>query len=359
MNRTYAGAASLFEDACMQCAVLFTDPAGRRRIRVHTMFANKTTVLADVFRLADVDATVAFLAKKAASAVFANGTLISKAKEALVEKTVQSLFVYRKRCTSSSMSGQLILPEALKTLPVTILGLTKSAAFRSSAHSMQSSEAVTVDDRIAALAFLVCAQPADIAVMGYPRLWEVQDLEEKAGIPLPLADPAMVQGVDGGGRDPNMEPIAMPNSVSLMSSVMADDKILLAENGMRLVVWVGDKADKQVANDIIAQVGAGKLAVRAETAGSAALLKSVSEKGKRVAAVVGRIVNSRPFLAKPEVVIRSAAGAGGEARHLMPLLVEDRAANGAYSYVEFLRHVHKKVMARVANESAQNEMQVS
>lgn len=358
VNRTYAGAASLFEDVCVQCAVLFTDPAGRRRIRVHTMFANKTTVLADVFRLADVDATAAFLAKKAASAVFSNGTPISKAKEALVEKTVQALFVYRKRCTSSSMSGQLILPEALKTLPVTILGLTKSAAFRSSANSMQAAEAVTVDDRIAALAFLVSALPGDIAVMGYPRLWDIGDLTEPAGRPLPLPEPAVVSAADPGGRDPAREPVAFPPTVALMSSTLADNKMLLAENGMRLVVWLGDKVDQSAANDVIAQISAsGQLAIRAETAGSAALLDKASERAMRIKAIVERVVNERSFMAKPQVVVRSAAGVGGEAKYVMPMLIEDRAANGAYSYVEFLRHVHKKVMARVANESAQNEMQ--
>ncbi len=348
-GRAYAGGGGLFEDACVQCAVLFTDPAGQRRIRVHTMFANKTTVLADVFRLADVDAMVSFLAKKAASAVFSNGTPISKAREALVEKTVQALFVYRKRCTSSSMSGQLILPEALKTLPIVILGLTKSPAFRSSANAMSPIEAVAIDDRIAALAFLVQANSADIAALGYPRMWDMTELVEEAGKPLPLKEPAVVGAPEARARDPNREPIALPNTVALSSSTLGENKVMLVENGMRIACWIGEKVDKVKANDVVAQVSGGRLVIRAETAGAAELMKGASGRGLRIGAIVSRVTRERMYMSRPEVWVKTG-GIGS-------MMVEDRGANGAHSYVEFLRFVHKKVMTRVANESAQNEMQ--
>lgn len=347
-GRAYAGGGGLSEDACVQCAVLFTDPRGQRRIRVHTMFANKTAVLADVFRLADVDAMVSFLAKKAASAVFSNGTPISKAREALVEKTVQSLFVYRKRCTSSSMSGQLILPEALKTLPVVILGLTKSSAFRSGVNA-SATDAVAVDERISALAFLVQANPADIASLGYPRMWDLTELAEEVGKPLPLKEPAVVGAPETRARDPNLEPIALPNTVPLSSSTLAEEKVLLVENGIRMACWIGEKVAKDKANDVIAQVAGGRLVIRAETAGSAELMKGASTRAQRIGAMVSRVTRERMYMSRPEVWVKSGRIAG--------MMVEDRGANGAHSYVEFLRFVHKKVMTRVANESAQNEMQ--
>lgn len=51
--------------------------------------------------------------------------------------------------------GQLILPEAVKKLPVNDVGLSKSAAFRSAANATSAPEEVAVDDRITALAYLV------------------------------------------------------------------------------------------------------------------------------------------------------------------------------------------------------------
>lgn len=356
-NRGYSGSASLFDDACVQCAILFTDSAGRRRIRVHTAFASKTTVLQDVFKHADLDAVASFLSKKAASAVLIGGTSFTKACEALTEKTAQTLFVYRRHCTTSSLSGQLILPEALKVLPLMMLGLTKSAAFRKAALSMQAGDAVTVDERAAALSFLISATPSEVAAMCYPRMWEIQAIGDVIGKPLPRGENPVVSQNGGGKHEgENREPIAMPNTIPLSAETLTDERMLLIENGMQIVVWLGTKVEKSAAEDVIVQGAGGRLLIRAETAGSAGLVKGVSERGKRVAKVIQRICSERRGLSRPVVVVRSAPGAGGEAKFVYPLLVEDRG-NGGPSYVEYLRMVHRKVMDKMANDSAQNDMQ--
>lgn len=357
-NRPYAGTGSLYDDACVQCAILFTDCAGRRRIRVHTQFASKTTVLQEVFRHADVDALGSFLSKKAASAVLVGGTSFSKACQALTEKTSQMLYVYRKHCTTQSLSGQLILPEALKVLPLLMLGLTKSAAFRKSSISMQSGDAVTADERAGSLSFLISGTAADVVAMCYPRMYEIQDLPEEAGVPLPPpANPIVSNGgAMGKGPDGSAEPIAMPNTLPLSSESLTEKRILLIENGMQMVVWLGSMVEKSAAQDVVAQVGGGRLLIRAETAGSGTLTKDLGEKGKRVSRVIERICQQRNRLSRPQVVIRNAPGAGGEGKFVMPLLVEDRSA-GTHSYVEYLRHVHKRVMEKMANDTAQSDMQ--
>lgn len=356
-NRPYAGSASLYDDACVQCAILFTDSAGRRRIRVHTSFATKTSVLQDVFRHADVDAVASFLSKKAASAVLVGGTSFTKACDALTEKTAQMLYVYRKFCTTASLSGQLILPEALKVLPVMMLGLTKSAAFRKSALSVQSGDAVSVDERAATLSFLISAAPAEVSAMCYPRMWEIQEIGDVVGKPLPPPSNPVVSAANGqGGKEgASNEPIAMPNTLLLSAEALTDKRILLIENGMQMIVWLGSEVEKAAAEDVIASAAGGRLFIRAETAGSAALTKGLSERGKRVAKVIEKIVSERRGLSRPQVVLRSAPGAGGEAKFVIPLLIEDRG-NGS-SYVEHLRNVHKKVMDKMANDSAQNDMQ--
>lgn len=357
-NRSYAGIASLYDDACVQCAILFTDCAGRRRIRVHTLFASKTSVLQDIFRHADVDALTSFLSKKAASAVLVGGTTFSKACDALTEETAQTLYVYRKHCTTESSSGQLILPEALKVLPVMVLGLIKSTAFRKSSISVQSGDAVTADERAASLSFLISATAANVATMCYPRMYEIQDLPKEAGVPLrPAANP-VVSSESAVGKDGNAskEPIAMPNTVPLSSESLMEDRILLIENGMQMVVWLGSRVEKSAAQDVITQVSGGRVVIRGETAGSVGLTKDLSENGMRVAKVIERICQQRHGLSRPQVVSRSAPGAGGEGKFVLPLLVEDRSG-GAPSYVEYLRIVHKQVMDKMVSDSEQNTMQ--
>lgn len=51
-------------------------------------------------------------------------------RDALYSHTIDILHSYRKYCSTSTSPGQLILPEALKLLPLYVLGLSKTYAFR-------------------------------------------------------------------------------------------------------------------------------------------------------------------------------------------------------------------------------------
>lgn len=340
------------DDACIQCAILFTDCAGRRRIRVHTVFARKTSVMADLFSCADVDTTAAFLAKRVASAVLVGGTAFSKAWDGVMEKMAQMFYMYRKHCTSSSQSGQLILPESFKVLPLLMLGLVKSAALRKNGVG---GEAVTIDERASALSFLLAATIPEISSFCYPRIWELTDLPKEAGIPLPPQEGSE----EKGSKVASNEPVSLPNTVPATAATLADDKVLLIENGMQLVVWVGSQLQEKqaaVAHEVIVGGPSGRVLIRSETANSAYYLKESGDLGKRVAAIVQRLCTERKFLSRPAVVERAKAGAGGEGKWVLPLLVEDRGAGGMYSYMEYLRMVHKEVMDRMANDSAQSDL---
>lgn len=353
---------NLADDACVQCAILFTDSAGRRRIRVHTVFARKSTVMADLFSCADVDATAAFLAKRVASAVLVGGTGFSKAWDGVMEKMAQMFYMYRKHCTSSSVSGQLILPESYKVLPLMMLGLIKSAALRKNGPG---GESVTIDERASALSFLLAGTISEVASFCYPRIWELQDLPKEAGIPLPPPqEPGVVSEVNGVNDSPKAaaesnEPISLPNTVAATAATLADDKVLLMENGMQLVLWIGaqlsDAGAKDAAEIFTAGPG-GRMLICGETANSLYYLKETGDVGKRVAAIIQRICGQRKFLTRPAVVERAKPGAGGEGKWVLPMLVEDRGAGGMYSYMEYLRVVHKEVMDRMANDSAQSDL---
>ena len=51
-------------DAYIQCALLYTTVTGQRRVRTHNISVPVTTLLANVFRYANMDTTVSFLAKQ-------------------------------------------------------------------------------------------------------------------------------------------------------------------------------------------------------------------------------------------------------------------------------------------------------
>jgi protein transport protein SEC24 len=52
------------QGASIQCAVLYTTPAGRRRVRVLNLNLPVVTLAASVFRFADMDAVVSYLLRE-------------------------------------------------------------------------------------------------------------------------------------------------------------------------------------------------------------------------------------------------------------------------------------------------------
>lgn len=59
------------------------------------------------------------------------GGKLATLKEEAYKNSVEVLHAYRSKCASASASGQLILPESLKLLPLYSLALTKCCALRS------------------------------------------------------------------------------------------------------------------------------------------------------------------------------------------------------------------------------------
>ena len=61
------------------------------------------------------------------------GHALGACKEAIDKAAADALLAYRTHCAAASSSGQLILPEALKLLPLYTLALTKAPCFRCAA----------------------------------------------------------------------------------------------------------------------------------------------------------------------------------------------------------------------------------
>ena len=58
------------------------------------------------------------------------GGKLETLKEQLYKQTVDILLAYRDKVANTAASGQLILPESMKLLPLYTLGLVKNCAFR-------------------------------------------------------------------------------------------------------------------------------------------------------------------------------------------------------------------------------------
>jgi protein transport protein SEC24 len=97
-------------------------------------------------------------------------TPVVQVRDRIVGQCVTILYTYRKFCATASSSGQLILPEALKLLPLYTMALIKSVGLRSE---------VRVDERSYWLN-RVASLSASLAIpLVYPRMFALHNLPSK------------------------------------------------------------------------------------------------------------------------------------------------------------------------------------
>ncbi|CAI7813032.1 unnamed protein product [Closterium sp. NIES-53] len=218
-------------EACFQCAILYTTTTGERRVRVHTLSLPTTAALASVFRGADLDAQFAYMLKTAAADVVTHP--VQPVRDAAVQTAVSILYTYRKFCATASSSGQLILPEALKLLPLYTLALLKSQGLRGD---------VKVDERSAWLARVRPLAASLCVPLVYPRLFALHHL---------LKDAAnQEQQNQQNGTEEEQQHEHLPSALPLSSEKLEPDGVFLVENGEEAVVWVGREADSHLLFDL-------------------------------------------------------------------------------------------------------------
>ncbi|KAB1218220.1 hypothetical protein CJ030_MR3G026100 [Morella rubra] len=196
-------------ECSFQCALLYTTVYGQRRIRVTTLSLPCTSMLSNLFRSADLDTQFACLLKQAANKIASSPLL--QVREQVTNLCVSVLLSYRKFCATVTSSGQLILPEALKLLPLYTLALMKSIGLRNDGR---------IDDRslwINCVTYL--STPLAIPLV-YPRMLAIHELKPK-------------------DEDESLVPPVIP----LSSEHVNEEGIYLLENGEDCLMYIGNCVD--------------------------------------------------------------------------------------------------------------------
>ncbi|XP_019239290.1 PREDICTED: protein transport protein Sec24-like At4g32640 [Nicotiana attenuata] len=196
-------------ECSFQSAVLYTTIDGQRRIRVSTLALPCTTLLNNMFRSADLDTQFACILKQAASEV--PTAPLSKIREQVTTLCINILHSYRKYCATVSSSGQLILPEALKLLPLYTLALLKSTGLRTDGQ---------IDSRSFWINYVSPLSTPLAIPLVYPRLIAIHELDTEEN------DDSLI-----------------PPSIPLSSEQISDNGIYLLENGEDCLIYVGNSAD--------------------------------------------------------------------------------------------------------------------
>merc|ERR550532_598823 len=191
---------------CMQSALLYTNSDGERRIRVHTWASLLTQNYADIIGSIDVQATIAMLSQI---------TL----KHALKHSLPEGRSMLQNTCQQFVQAGNLCPNvEALQFLPLYVMGMLKSPAFRGPTD-------ITPDMRTYIWSRLENLMVSQLSAYYYPRMIALHNIPGDCGIP------------DEDGV------VTLPEMLNLTSESMTQDGVFLLEDGETMNVWIGNSVD--------------------------------------------------------------------------------------------------------------------
>ncbi|OQR82847.1 protein transporter Sec24, partial [Achlya hypogyna] len=320
----------------IQAALLYTRLDGLRVVRVHNLALPVANLVTNVFRNADLDATCAIWQRMSAKVITdrsimgsddagpagadgvgrANGQAV---KERLVDDCVNVLYNYRKYCASNSSSGQLILPESLKLLPLYTLATLKSRGLRTNlmGNPPRGFIDVRADERVTLLAHLN-ALPVEAAVAAvYPKMYPLHDMPEDCGT------------LDDKGR------MILPAALPPTAEKLEEYGIFLLHSSTFMYLFVGAKVSTHVLHDLFGMehVDTAEQSVNlVDEAPDAGPLRD------QVRAIVQYLQEQVPVMQPLEILTKT----DWRSARFLSALVEDRTKNEV-SYVEFLCQVHKKI----------------
>ncbi|XP_010523551.1 PREDICTED: protein transport protein Sec24-like At4g32640 [Tarenaya hassleriana] len=289
-------------ECAFQCALLYTTIYGERRIRVTTLSLPCTNMLSNLFRSADLDSQFACMLKQAA------GEIPSKAlplvKDQVINACVNTLYSYRKFCATVTSSGQLILPEALKLLPLYALALTKSVGLRTDGR---------IDDRSFWINYVSSLSTPLAIPLVYPRMIAVHDLDAK----------------DNEGS-------VLPPPIPLSSEHISNEGVYFLENGEDGLIYVGDSVNSDILQKLF-----GVPSV-AEIPSQYVLQLYDNPLSKKFNDVVNEIRRQRCSYLR----LKLCKNGDPSGMLFLTYMVEDRTASGS-SYVEFLVQVHRQIQLKM------------
>ncbi|XP_039278059.1 protein transport protein Sec24C-like [Nilaparvata lugens] len=287
------------EGVFIQTALLYTSCSGQRRVRILNLSLSTCVQMVDLYRACELDTVINFFAKQSVFRLLEHTP--KQVKDSLISRSAALLACYRKNCASPSSSGQLILPECMKLLPLYISCLIKSDAISGGSD-------MTIDDRSFVMQAVSIMDVPSSVVYFYPRLMSVHDL------------------------DPNSDEI--PPSIRCSYEKFREDGAYILENGIHLFLWLGLNLSNEWVQGVfaahsVAQVDTDKSCIPYLDTPISRRMHNLIEtiRSQRHRYMRLTIVRQRDKL---EIVVKH-------------FLMEDRGTDGSSSYVDFLCHMHKEI----------------
>eukprot|EP01113_Clastostelium_recurvatum_P009522 TRINITY_DN1458_c0_g2_i2.p1 TRINITY_DN1458_c0_g2~~TRINITY_DN1458_c0_g2_i2.p1 ORF type:complete len:1117 (-),score=203.17 TRINITY_DN1458_c0_g2_i2:19-3039(-) len=297
----------------IQSALLYTTSNGERRIRVFTSCLPVTSTLGDMFKHADCLAIASLTGKMAIDKGLSSK--LSDAREAMVNKTVEILAVYRESFGSNSAGSQLVLPESLRLLPLYVLAMIKNVLFRSGTDTKP-------DERAFHMYRFKTLPVEECIAFVYPNLYALNNMPPNIG----------QRGEDGR--------IVFPPAISLSSEKLQRSGIFVLDTAFGIFVYIA----RDTAPNTIQQLFGVSAQELAGSTGPVAIFDGGDDEYARGAyALISGLQTDRWHKYLPVYAIIEGTPLDAV---FFSYFVEDRSRN-VYSYYEFLCQLQRSVSAKV------------
>jgi protein transport protein SEC24 len=289
-----------------QAALLYTSSKGERRIRVHTLCLPVTTTIIDVFLSANQLTIVGLLAKMAVDKALS--ATLGDAREAMINAAVDMLSAYRPAVNAGAASGQLLCPYQLRLIPLYVLAMLKSNAFRVGMSTK-------LDDRIFAMEQCKNLPNQFLIKLIHPDLYPIHTLDDKNAI----------------HRDDKTIP--QPPILPLSSAHIDRHGAYLMDTGIQMYLWIGAAISDQFCNDVL---GVSGFPMVPET--QYKLTDASNPTVDRLCDFINYLNDQRPVPASLIIMRENSRQRNLFLQHM----IEDRT-EASLSYNEFLLHLQKEI----------------
>lgn len=347
-----------------QCATLYTSTTGRRIVRVSTLAIPTSSEVQDVFRASDQDAVCAHLSRKAmehlgfspthsssSSGVLDysafGGRSLLKAREFLINNLVSILACYRKYAHGSQKpQGQLILPEALKLVPLFILSMLKSRALQTSCPRGRVNKSAPpyprVDERAERIYRTCYCTPEFVTSWAHPNLFDVLNMGKDAGLLFKPRDVVEEESIGQSHEvdEERVKPfVKLPPTILPSMTSMNEGGLYLMDAMDVLYLFICRSCPLEVLSDLF---NVSSLSAEAEGSHLPKVISDGSDLGHRLNSVICELRRDRCVFAPLEIIVQGRTDCSVNEAKFLSLLVDDSTVHEV-SYVDFLCVIHRKI----------------
>ncbi|CAF1187664.1 unnamed protein product [Rotaria sp. Silwood1] len=295
-----------YKSVTFQIALLYTSSKGERRIRVHTLSLPVSANLMDICSNADQEAVISLIAKMAADR--STTSSLQDAREAICNVACDVVKASMPN-NASNRGFSLVVPSSLRLLPLYMLSMIKSTAFRAGSSTK-------IDDRAYYLDLCKTLPTQYLMQIFYPDLYPIHTIEEKS------------QVVQDGEDE-----LHVPERVQLSFQYIDSHGAYILDTSEYIYIYIGKAiSDHFVQNVFNVQT------FSALPFDSYSLPDLDNPLSSKIHNFLTYLIQSRPHGTAIHIMREDSSN-----RYLFTRYLVDDKSESTMSYVEFLRYIREQI----------------